>query len=626
METLAVRWKDAAEKYIPALSSIETNGYYPAFRYLTVGWDFFYDLNPDVTSLSSAFRSDEWVFFYKSPHSPVWILLLLPPESFELGGIDQSWNVSMSYLRNCELQWVAPEKLLEGYEPAPCHHNCDSGYEFTTRQNVRAGNNFQHRWLCEHCRTTRYIFCASCHYPTLRTRSYEAPGDLAEADVRYCQPCLTTVFIPCGECDTATHRSDMIFDHAERSFCQYCWDDGGWSCSRCGSYFHYNYDSPANDEDYDYDRYCEECVRSRLPRYNQSSVSYEGLSQDLPNIRPFGVEIETEWDEDTEVPPHGGYHGFHPASPPFFEGWRAEHDGSLINGVEFISPIMMGLNGFSEVLATFQMLDSMGAQVGKSTVGQHIHLSRRHSSIEIEPWKVQAIGSVVEDFLLATTGSWKRSLNEYTPKLKGHDFHDRVNRVSQYLHSDAGIEYIVGSRGVVCLTDQTVEFRYPQGTLNPSQFAINLGLCQLIMQKSLELDDATLRGMVVGSTMWCEPWRTAYRNGARFDDAETGRIMHQAILYGAQLVAEWGWHQEGTWSGMPYLPEPDTRIVATVNGKYTFRLPTERQLIRRLVRQISSYYRRAAIDFGGRWWSSEEAETNAKEVLDIFQASVLETV
>jgi len=148
----------------------------------------------------------------------------------------------------------------------------------------------------------------------------------------------------------------------------------------------------------------------------------------------FGIEIETTmtdtWTGNNDI---GDYHNGEPVyDAPVFNDrrWLAEHDSSIRTrsysreGVEFVSPILVGNEGLRNAVDFVQWLRSHNARVN-SSCGLHIHigidsvLGRGASTAKIVTFltKVAHLTYRWQDALYAQTGT-RRDRNHYCERIR----------------------------------------------------------------------------------------------------------------------------------------------------------------------------------------------------------------
>lgn len=148
----------------------------------------------------------------------------------------------------------------------------------------------------------------------------------------------------------------------------------------------------------------------------------------------FGIEVETTLPESqVQNMDIGDYHNGEPVygAPRFNDArWLAEHDSSIRTnsysreGVEFVSPILVGNEGVTHMLEFTKWLQSIGARVNHSC-GLHIHigidsvLGRGASTAKMVTFltKVAHLSYRWQDALYAQTGT-RRDRNHYCERIR----------------------------------------------------------------------------------------------------------------------------------------------------------------------------------------------------------------
>jgi hypothetical protein len=422
--------------------------------------------------------------------------------------------------------------------------------------------------LCEGCVTQGANVCEGCEeHITSPFSRYTAPSG-----ERLCSYCFSESYTSCHGCHEIFEWDD-VEDFSNMRLCRSCWNDGegSWqTCEGCEGVYYFD----ELRERGAHGLMCASCARELGPIRD---VSYE-VDGEARSTRSFGVEIEVEFGMDeADVPWElGYYHSGEPAPDCFYSGWRGEYDGSLDGGGEFISPPLEGAGGLAEIINTFRTLEWEDAEI-RNTCGQHISVGVGAYHRQV---LVQRLSLALEEALFATTGAYGRmTRNSYAERLK--------DEAGDYIRG--GNAY--GSRTCICgLRDWngTVEFRYPPGTLVAAQGAINVGLTQLVVQLVFEFLSEDEIDELVERSMELELDQGISRH----------ERVHAQVMLGLRLFCDvGGWAKGGDFLGMPYDPaKPATVTVRDAYHTYANRsavtLPSEEEILRRLERQISNFYRR----------------------------------
>ena len=192
----------------------------------------------------------------------------------------------------------------------------------------------------------------------------------------------------------------------------------------------------------------------------------------------FGVEIECYMPYGST--PVGGYHAPHPVSwlP---SGWGASRDGSLqsppaagLEGVEFVSPILRGKDGFMRVVEVIATLKAHGAQVNGSC-GLHVHVGfDKHNYSAM----AHLLGLVAnhEKGIYASCGTKARERGTYAKPIKRYGNYDaaRQRSSSDRFHI---LNLATGNK-------PTVEVRAFPGTLNSTKAVGYVGMTLGIVEQA----------------------------------------------------------------------------------------------------------------------------------------------
>ncbi len=318
----------------------------------------------------------------------------------------------------------------------------------------------------------------------------------------------------------------------------------------------------------------------------------------------YGVEVETEFEGGGCPIQRDGYHDHvEHCDERFFDNWRIEDDCSLRGGAEVITPVMYNASGMAEIIATFSILKDLGARMTRRC-GQHTSVMTNNGD-RYEQIAAVRVTAALEDAMLALTGSLARFAgdNRYAPKIKNAGRHFMDNDDDYYGNGGSA-----NPRG-----DGRIEFRYPPGTLQASQMAMNVGICQLVVKKACEmtLDEA--------SDMAREALSIGGYDNVGHGHSPNGEQTHELVKHGLGILADWGWNFTGNFPGLPYHPDDTPQYVTNHLGGFDVRLPGRRRISARMNRQINAFYRKLATH--GRFDVGEdEAVDMAEEAIGILSA------
>lgn len=419
--------------------------------------------------------------------------------------------------------------------------------------------------LCEDC-AEDFFTCERCHYVDY------ADEIRAVADEYWCEHCADEYAGTCEHCDREYPEREIL-SFGNITLCEDCCQDHYFTCHACEYAYPLDYDEHY-DESSGYS-YCRDCApehreldRAAYHNVESGSVRRSG--------RTFGVEVEVMFPDGS--PWYlGGYHSYRQAPEgTFYSGWRGEDDAT-VDG-EFISPPMGGAAGLAELIATFGRLEDNGASVGPKT-GQHITVDVTPDTwrTEDQQIKVQRLMLALEDAMLALTGSYQRLQGvTYHHRIKGSTYNTRAVKDKQGAYTrelSAGIK-----------ENGLVEFRYPPGTLNPAQAAINVGLVQLLCDLAEEMSDEDVDKLVEESlAIEANP------------NLSTLERIHMQVRLGLGVFTVNGWHEGGSFEGLPY--DPDDAPIVQIGDRYyghvdTVALPSSETLRERMYRQLDRFYKR----------------------------------
>ncbi len=432
-------------------------------------------------------------------------------------------------------------------------------------------------YVCDNCRQIRYRDCTRCSNPA---DAYDMANVVMDGHhVQVCYDCYEGHYRYCDGCNESRLR-EVMTSLPNVTLCSTCFEE--WSqCDGCGR-AHPDSDIGQRifeDEDTG-SLLCRRCYRERglmLPT-EQNRNRWELVSGSVRDGGyTFGVEIEAEWGRRNLPWPIGGYHSSFPASTRyFFPGWRAERDGSLSNGAEMISPVLQNSAGLAEAMEALDTIRTNGGRVPRST-GQHITVGTRRGVNDPRDSniRVQFLMAILEDAMIASTGSFYRWNNHhYCRRLKSMGLRE--------LERQEGIVYRTSVGNIK--PGNLVEFRYPPGTLNRIQMALNMGLTQGLT-------------MAANSMTW-DDLKTRFddmRNIIMDRDMDRNERAHASIKYGLGfMVNEMGWHRGGDMWGLPYDPmdPPSITLSSRSRGEILIAMPSGRSIITRFKTQVSQFYNR----------------------------------
>lgn len=277
----------------------------------------------------------------------------------------------------------------------------------------------------------------------------------------------------------------------------------------------------------------------------------EGTEREIPVT--VGIEIETELENIR--------FRLHEDLGCGFSGWWAGTDCSVNHGSEVKSPILQGVGGLAEIIGTAEILVEetafMQTNCGQhTTIGdprvearnRHINWNRRMKNLFI----------ALEEGLYAFTGDPGRMFrgygNAYKPNA-GDGFRNRDGAV--------------------------VEMRYPPGTLDRNQIAVNVGVCQMLgmlafdmrLNESRELREAAL---------------SLHR-----ESGVTGRQISSGNLdFALSFLREQGWSEGGAFPGLPYDIDTPTKVTLkdASKGEYEVAMPVRSEIEEHIERMMTQFH------------------------------------
>jgi len=291
----------------------------------------------------------------------------------------------------------------------------------------------------------------------------------------------------CGEWVSRYDTFTVYRNGGSETWCEDCYDNHSCTCQSCGERY--------DDDEVDWDGYCEDCRRDDdhseyLHSYGYCpGIRFFGGNHNAPKPPMFlGVELETD----------GGHNrGDYCDELHHIEGFRERfwmtEDGSLNNGVEITSQPMT-LAHHIECLEIYEQIKDAADSYGFRShdggyCGLHIHVNRSWfgKSTQVQDaggYKVMRLMQRFEPQLMIfsrrTNDEWCRYRTgyDYTPKKTVPKINHKPNEVEPPLKEKA--ERMKYERAhSQCLNFQhsnTYEFRIFRGTLKWSTYFACLGL------------------------------------------------------------------------------------------------------------------------------------------------------
>jgi len=210
----------------------------------------------------------------------------------------------------------------------------------------------------------------------------------------------------------------------------------------------------------------------------------------------YGVELETTMPtSDTTIV--GGYHNGLPVSwlPA---GWKNERDSSIQTlvpnrkGVEYISPILKGLDGLNQIRTACDTITARGGRVNASC-GLHVTVSFDGDAAALA--RLICLVGNHEKAMYASTGTHRREAGTYCKPIKGYnDSEVAKTRLSYDRYHCLNLTHISSGKN-------RVEFRCFAGTLNADKIAGYVQLCVGLVQLAIESSRPTPWNWVKGNSV-----------------------------------------------------------------------------------------------------------------------------
>jgi hypothetical protein len=203
------------------------------------------------------------------------------------------------------------------------------------------------------------------------------------------------------------------------------------------------------------------------------------------NDLTFGVEIETTIPYDAT--PVGDYHGG--CQVPWLpEGWKAERDSSIHytgrrTACEFVSPILRGVEGLTQLIDVVRQIVAKGARVNAST-GLHIHVGWTGDGAALN--RLVTLAANFEKAIYASTGTKGRERGHYCQSLQRHG-----NAAAAASNSRSYRYHVLNLVNLTSGRRPTVEFRAFAGTLNLVKIIGYLRMCLGLVERALSAKRVT---------------------------------------------------------------------------------------------------------------------------------------
>lgn len=434
------------------------------------------------------------------------------------------------------------------------------------------------RMICPDC-TIHYERCYDCGEYFHQAYLQDSPNV-----GHICDSCLDE-YPQCDSCGEE-FSGDSCGD-TWTTLCESCYTNEYYHCDYCGDLRHVDNPCDCNEDECD----CEMCRPSSGYTGGLSRRVTATLTRGIRRYgTTFGLEVETMFNGYCPFE-LGDYHSGTLVGPEFISGWQAEED-CTVDG-EFISPPLSGPEGIAEIIATLGILDDADAYMDESS-GQHTTVAMPDGAYT--GVQVQKLMYAMEESLFALTGDFNRMFNtSYSERCK----------YSYWLEngrSDSTRESVAALRD-----SKLIEFRYPPGTLDARQVAINVGVTQLVAHLAADMDETEIEELYLES-------RRIEKSGTL---AKHERI-HEQVQLGLMILADHGWTAAGQFDGLPYDPEVSAHVQITDHAhdhNLSVNLPLRNEIIGRMHESLYSFYITMEYDCGITFDRAEELAAEAGEIV-----------
>jgi hypothetical protein len=159
--------------------------------------------------------------------------------------------------------------------------------------------------------------------------------------------------------------------------------------------------------------------------------------------------------------------------------WKFVPDGSVLNGIELVSPILRGEAGFAEIEKVCAVLKRFNATIDES-MGLHVH----HGASDLEVTDIRVLARLVTRFRPILDGliSPSRRSNHYCCHYSDYELRqiDAITARANFFHLDRHHALNLAALG----RHNTVEFRQHGGTFEPKKIAAWVMLTQGLVEKA----------------------------------------------------------------------------------------------------------------------------------------------
>lgn len=282
----------------------------------------------------------------------------------------------------------------------------------------------------------------------------------------YCPTCLDSLTVKCDVCGR-NMENDVLKKIYGKSYCQSCFEGKYTFCVVCGKRILKDKAKNINGANY-----CNSCSK-KIKKVENYSYKPSPIFFGEDSSRYFGIEVETEYKESNIYANEiiGNSNIFY-----------AKHDGSLNNGIEFVShPCTLDFWRNESKLNEFcNRAISLGFKShNTSSCGLHVHITKSTVSRE-----------TFEKVLVFISNNW-HNVVKFTRRKSDSINRWAKNNLSRYsLQTKTTAEkmklvkeYEGGSRYVaVNETSSTYEFRIFRGTLNYNTILACIEFCDAVIE------------------------------------------------------------------------------------------------------------------------------------------------
>lgn len=293
----------------------------------------------------------------------------------------------------------------------------------------------------------------------------------------YCPDCLSEKTVVCGKCGKHVENAPLKRVNSV-SYCQECFEQKWVYCVKCGKRV-----SRSRAKNLNNTHYCASCASS-VVKVENYSYKPTPIFCGVDSSRYFGIEVETEGRESNLYAEEiiGGSKIFY-----------AKHDGSLNNGIEFVShPCTLNYWREESKLDEFcKRAIGLGFNSHKTTsCGLHVHITK--STVEREAFeKVLLFLSNNWDDVVKFTRRKSSSINRWAannlgdaPMIKTYTLAQKMKLVKEYF---SGSRYVAVNE-----TSKTYEFRIFRGTLKPETILACIEFCDALINLCASLPFANI--------------------------------------------------------------------------------------------------------------------------------------